>query len=177
MLKAQIWKTCVVLCAGLGVVCPQMALAAPPSGDTSIGAIGANPSITVDVSAREDHLQGQVVSPQGQPRGAVQIVAMRGAEVVASTVTDESGRFELGPISGGEYTIATSEGAIAVRIWAEGTAPPSAQNGLLVVAGDGVMRAQFGVLPFGLSNPWVLASLTAGAIILPIVLDDDASGN
>lgn len=187
MLKTQIWKTCIVCCAGWGVFGPPMALAAPPTDNVPVGTIAANSNIAVDVLAIGGHLQGEVVSPQGQPRQGVQIVARRGNEVVASTWTDASGRFDLSPIRGGEYSIATSEGAIAVRAWSAGTAPPSTQNGLMVVAGDGVMRSQGGqggqggmavALGSVLSNPWVLGTLTAGAVILPLALDNsDASGN
>jgi hypothetical protein len=65
------------------------------------------------------------------------------------------------------------------RVWTVNTAPPVAQPGAMVVAGQDLVRGQASspVLRF-FTNPWVLAGLVGAAIAIPIALsndDDDSS--
>jgi hypothetical protein len=64
------------------------------------------------------------------------------------------------------------------RLWAEQTAPPAANDGVLVVHGDDAVRGNScnpcgGGLLGVLANPWVLAAIVAAAIAIPLALDDD----
>jgi len=60
-------------------------------------------------------------------------------------------------------------------LWAPGTAPPSARDGLLVVSEEPVVRGQdargFGRLRRLVQNPWVISSLVGAAIAIPIAVD------
>ncbi len=67
------------------------------------------------------------------------------------------------------------------RLWAPNTAPPVAQQGVILVVGDDVIRGQHGYSagPFASMAQWVAdhplitASAIGAAIAIPLALDDD----
>jgi hypothetical protein len=162
------------------MVLPQAVLAAPPAPSA--------PDVALEAGGL---MVGQVVDAQGAPRaGAPVVIQQKGVEV-ARTVADGQGRFAFSGVRGGVYHLVTSNGQAMYRCWAEGTAPPVAQQGALLVAGD-VVRGQCGSCGtdpcacggggglFGggwLSNPWVLAAIVATAIAVPIAVSDNDDGS
>jgi hypothetical protein len=121
-------------------------------------------------------LNGQVLDKQGAPQSQTQVAVVKDGQVAATAFTDSSGRFEVGNLSGGIYQIHTAKGFGIYRVWAPRTAPPAAQEGVLIVEGDEVVR---GNVWQHLANPWLLALIVVCAIAIPLAAtadDDDASG-
>jgi len=118
-------------------------------------------------------LQGQVVDPQGVPAAGTRVVLAREGKPLATTQTDDQGRFGFSGLKGGLYQLATAQNGGMYRLWATGTAPPAARADALLVSGDSVVRGamgQGGMLSF-LANPWVLGAIVAAAIAVPLALD------
>ena len=72
----------------------------------------------------------------------------------------------------GVYQVVAAKGHQAYRVWPEKIAPPSAQPGALIVAGNGTVRGQLGMRGFRnlLANPWVVAAIVATAIAVPVAI-------
>lgn len=161
--------------ASFGILVPQLAFGiGPADGRQAV----AHPTAAVSDIALQDNglLQGQVLDMQGAPVKGVPVAVVQQDKLIAAAKTDTNGRFAIAGLSGGVFQVVTAKGGAAYRLWAPNTAPPAAQAGALIVNGDTVVRGGMngGVLGF-LSNPWVLGGIVATAIVLPIVLDDDAS--
>jgi len=121
-------------------------------------------------------LQGQILDTQGTPQGGVEVAAVQHGQALAVTRTDADGRFTMASLRGGVYELQTSTSSEVVRLWAPQTAPPAAQDGLLLVAGNDVVRTQGHGLGF-LANPWVLAGIVAAAIAIPLAVSDSDDGS
>ncbi len=169
--QAAVWLACA------GVVLPQSLFAAP-QGQPQPVAEKSTPVVT-DVALQDGGtLVGQVVDQQGQPIPKTAVVLRQLDQEVASTATDASGQFQVTGLRGGMYQVAAGEGVASYRVWAPRTAPPSAQNSALIVAGSDVIRGQQSKgLVYWLTNPWVLATLVAAAITIPIALNNNDSSS
>ncbi len=83
-------------------------------------------------------------------------------------------------LSGGVCEFQTETNRDVYRLWAPRTAPPAAQQRVLLVSDSKVVLGQnCGGNALGwLANPWVLGGLVAAAIAIPLAVansDDDAS--
>jgi hypothetical protein len=87
-------------------------------------------------------LYGQLVDGEGIPQQAVQVKLRHGQEVVAVAKTDALGRFAIGDLRSGVYEVETVHGSQVYRLWAPRTAPPAAQQRILVVTGNEIVRGQ-----------------------------------
>jgi hypothetical protein len=165
----RVLQSSLVVLASMGVVFPQWAF-----GATTSTREPASPAVR-DVSLQPNgRLQGQVLDSQGAPRAGIPVALVQDSKVVAATQTQADGRFAMQGVKAGVYQLGTANGVSVVRLWAPRMAPPAAQPQALVIDGDTVVRGGMGGGLFGLlTNPWVLAGLTATAIIVPLVLDDD----
>jgi hypothetical protein len=148
----------------LGMLLPAPCVAAVQAGRAA-GPIGA------DVALRPGgFLLGQAVDAQGAPvAGKPVSIRQQGNEVVATT-TDPAGYFLVKGLRGGTYEIAVGESQGVFRLWAAGTAPPSAEEGALVVAGAAPVRGQGGPIGYWLSKPWVIAGGVAAAVAVPVAI-------
>ena len=169
-------KTFAVLLACIGLLAGQMAQAASPL----IRDIALQPGGV---------LRGQVLNEQAVAQREAKIAVVYQGKPLTVTETDGEGRFALAGLEPGIYELHLAEGGGAYRVWAPRTAPPAAQESVLLVANGQVVRgAWFGGGEAGkaaggghfghfgwLANPWVLGGLVALAIALPLALDDDAS--
>jgi hypothetical protein len=59
-----------------------------------------------------------------------------------STTTDAKGQFTFTGLRGGAYTVYTSQQTHTCRAWKDGTAPPSATRGLMIVHGNETVLGQ-----------------------------------
>jgi hypothetical protein len=85
-------------------------------------------------------------------------------EVVASIVTDSEGRFGFRGLATGVYALHTDGVAVGYRLWAEGTAPPSAVSEVMVVSGpEMVVRNQLGG---SVGKPLLLLGLLGAAGVI-----------
>jgi len=162
-------KRCRVL-TGLLVWLAVVGLCAPP---TVLAAVGSKP-VPHDVALLEGGvLVGQVVNEQGVAKAGVPVVLQLQDRSVASPRTDGHGYFAVRGVRAGVYHIASNNGHGAYRLWAPGTAPPTAQRGALVVDGAPVARGQYGGgkgFPALFANPWIVAGVVATAVAVPVAV-------
>jgi len=163
----RVFRGFVVVLACFGLLIPQVAL-------------GANPvagGVAIDVALEGGGvLSGTVVNADGVALVGTPVVLLQNGREIASATTDDQGQFKLTGVRGGVYQIATAAGGGIYRLWAPGTAPPSAEQAALVVAGDDVVRGQFGSGALGLlSNPWVIGGFFAAAIAIPLAVNGSGS--
>jgi hypothetical protein len=139
----------------------------------------AQPLVTDVALARGGVLTGKIVDRQGAPQTGETVRVIHQGQVVGTAQTDAGGEFNVADLRGGVYQVETTQGAGVYRLWAAQTAPPAANDGVLVVHGDDAVRGAScdpcggGGLLGVLANPWVLAGIVAAAIAIPLLLDDD----
>ena len=178
MKRMGIVRRVLVSLAVVGVCLPNAVLAA------GVSANATPPAVDVALSSG-GLLMGQVVDPQGVAAAKVPVSLRERDREIATAVTDNRGYFSVGNLRGGVYQIVAPGGHGTYRLWAPGTAPPAAQQGALVMAGQDLVRGQCykggslpccGALGFWLSNPWVLAGVAATAITVPVVIHNAKGG-
>ena len=138
--------------------------------------LAAAPTTSRDLSLTKDRqLQGQVVNVQGQGVAGleVEISAANGLRRVVKT--DKEGKFSFTKVEGGLYQLAAAGRGGLVRVWRSDLAPPKAHDGALIIQGDEVARGEFLGGNGFFSNPLCLTLLVAGAIAIPLALDNDGS--
>ena len=123
-------------------------------------------------------LLGQVVSVDNAPIVNQDVALLSGTKQLAVAKTDPNGYFAFSGLVNGAYRLQTKDGQLACRVWTKQTAPPSAEQGALVVSGGDTVRGQYGMrsLRNTLANPWVIAAIAIPAIAIPVALaniDDD----
>ena len=152
--------------AVLGFCLPQSAFAVEVTS-------GRMPGV-IDVGLLDGGLLvGQVVDAQGVVLKNVPVSLRRQGQEVAKAQTDDRGYFAVKGLRGGMYQIVAAKGHGMYRLWAPGQAPPSAQKGVLVVAGRDMVRGQGPLganLGFWLSNPFVIGGIVAASIAVPIAV-------
>lgn len=144
------------------VCCPPLASAASPT-DSRLAIL--------DVRLEEGGvLAGQVVDPQGLPKADIPVVLLVDNRQVGASATDGQGRFFFRGLNGGVYQLTTPEGLGMYRVWAPGTAPPSARPAVLVVDGGPVVRGSL------LASPAMIVGLGAASIAVPAVVQNSGGG-
>lgn len=131
----------------------------------------------VDVALGQGNvLKGQFVTVQGVPKAkaAVALQAQDGKTV--NVVTNDKGLFEVKNVRAGLYTVSTGDAQLAYRMWAPNTAPPAANNGVLLVDDGSTVRgaAALGGLG-GLGIGGLIIIGTAIAIGVAAATNNDAS--
>jgi len=128
-----------------------------------------------DIALQENGLlKGQVLDTQGAPVTGAPVAVIQQGKVIAAAKTDINGHFAIAGLKGGVFEVVTEQGGAAYRFWAPRTAPPAAQADALIINGGTAVRGAMGGGAIGfLSNPWVLGLIAAGAIAIPLALDDD----
>jgi hypothetical protein len=114
-----------------------------------------------------------VVDSQGTPAPNVPVSLQTFQnQQVAAVTSDTAGHFAIQGVHGGVYQLITSQGPRIYRLWAPGTAPPSAQQGATLVMGGETVRGAppGGGLKYWLTNPWVIGAAVATAIAVPIAV-------
>jgi hypothetical protein len=165
------WAAALVAC--IGMLTPVSALAEAP--------VAGSP-VVIDVALRDGGtFVGQVVDARGvsQPEQTVTL-AYEGQEVVRMQ-TNEQGVFAAQGLQGGVYRVATAHGVVDARLWAEGTAPPTAKSAAMIVSGQDVISGQgpgCGILSWIQAHPFAATAIVATAVAVPVALasnDDDNS--
>jgi hypothetical protein len=128
-------------------------------------------------------LTGRVLDQQGAPQPGTSVALLARGQKLQETMTDRNGSFTFANLRGGVYQV-VSTGAVGVyRVWMPGTAPPSAQPTVMIIAGEDLVRGQCHPIRqgcaqarFWLSHPAVVAGLVGTAVVVPVLLlncDDD----
>src|SRR5262245_64323306 len=154
--------------ATFGIMLPPSVMAATPVAAEAV----------TDIALRQGGvLVGQVVDPQGVAKAGTPVVIQFADKEVVRTTTDVNGVFAAQGLRGGAYQIKTTEGTTACRLWAADTAPPAARPAALVVAGQDLIRAQFGPVhawkEWCKEHPYIVAGTVVAAIATPLALADD----
>ena len=174
-----IWPIGITL-ACLGMLLPVGVLrGAQPSGQAK--PLGSPPRVRDVALAADGSMRGRVVSLEGIGQGEVVVVGRRAGREVARTTTDNSGYFSLAVPHGGVYEVQAGSVVTLYRLWTARTAPPTAVEVALIVAGQDVLRAQMMPLKYWLVNPYFMAAVAAAAIGIPIAVHnaniDNRSGS
>ena len=160
------------------------------------GAAEATAVRTLDISLQTGGvLSGQVADAAGKAHGGVPVAVFAGGKEIGRSTTDEAGKFQITGLTGGVVTVASAGTQGNCRLWAPGTAPPAAQQGLLVVSPDQIACGQNcgsgvgcgsgvcggghggGLLGIMLDNPLLTAGVIGAAIAIPLALADDDDDN
>lgn len=161
---------------------------------SAIGAVGliapsagaAEPAVTIarssvqpmDVAlSSQKTLHGQVVSAENAPLIGQSVTLSSRGQVVAETITDSRGGFQLPVARGGVYVVSAGDSERVVRTWTGETAPPAAREGVLIVGDGQAVRGQAGSWIASNIIPLGLVGGMAGAIVSQAVGDDTPSGS
>lgn len=87
-------------------------------------------------------LIGQVVDRQGNAKQGVEVGVLQKGQELTRAKTDQLGRFAIKGMRGGSYQLVTADTKLPVRAWTKSVAPPSVNNGALLVEGE-TMRGQY----------------------------------
>ena len=163
-------RVCVVL---IGLTCwmpVQAAVAAAPEMRATEGPAAAAVEVIRDVElGANGRLSGQLLNAEGQPHAGQPILLhQQDGQLVGHTLTDAEGWFHFEQVRGGIYQLVSAEAFQLCRCWVQNTAPPAAEQQVLLVAG-GIERGQ---RPFYhvLANPLFIGALVFGAIAIPIAV-------
>jgi hypothetical protein len=169
LVRSAAWVAAAVL-----VFQPQLLLAEPMSIATD------QPMRVVDVALGHNGvLYGQLLDRQGRqlPITAIQLTNGHNEWV---TYTDAEGNFRVEGLVGSTYQVHAAGQTEIVRMWAEGTAPPKASEGLLLVHDSSVVLGQHCGSPVcgsmicaakhPLANPFILGGIVAAAVAIPVAI-------
>ena len=128
-------------------------------------------------------LTGQLTDVKGVALPTAPVAIFTQGKEVVRVQTDQNGAFAVKGLKGGVYQVASPGHIGTYRLWAPNTAPPSAKNGLMMVANGDLALGQYGgpngpfgaVVNFASKHPVITGLGIATAITLPFVLDDDDS--
>lgn len=124
-------------------------------------------------------LRGSVVDNVGRPMIAAKVQVLHDTQVVASAITDESGRFSVQSLRNGTHVLQTDSGSLVIRIWTKAAAPPTASDNITVVARPNpLVRGQAASTDGMPGNPWFIAGavgVAVGAILIYEDQNDDGS--
>ena len=117
--------------------------------------------------------RGHVVDNSGNPLANCHVVVFHESTPVAKVKTDAAGRFEVSQLRSGMHHVAAGQQFAGFRLWSADTAPPSANDQVLMVAGDPAVRGALDGALFLIGTPEVLALLIGGGIAAAIALDNN----
>lgn len=167
-------RSLVFALTGWGLLAAQVPVMAAAPAEAASNQRAATAEVTDIALAQGGTLRGQVVDGQGIPQAKSNVTVSHKGQKVSTVRTDADGRFAVAGLKGGVYTIATTKGAGAVRLWTAETAPPAAHNQLLVVNGSTVARGQLGG---GIGAGVLMMGALGGIVAGGIISQDNASGS
>ncbi len=123
-----------------------------------------------------------VVNAQGHPMPATQVMLIpAGEDKSIRGTTNVQGRCEFRSLTGGSYSLQTSEGICRCRIWTSRAAPPKAAEQLLIVNDRSVQRGQRPIREMFHSDPILMTAIAVAAIAIPVAIhqsrDDSRPGS
>ena len=159
----------------------QDAFGAPPTASKRTTSAQQVAPIVKDVALGPDGLlHGQIIdAAPGNEENPVEIILYQNQQLVAQVACDAKGRFCSEPIPTGMYTVVVSNHlgigpSVMVRIWAHGTAPPSAVESMVLSRAEyPIYRGQFdwpSIRSVLFRNHWVTAAAIGAAIAIPIAV-------
>ncbi len=174
IMKLNSLKFSVAALSCLGMLLSPTAMVAAPLAAPS-------PTAPSDVALGDGGiLVGQVVDAQGVAVAMARVTLADHKQEIAQVRADQEGKFSVPGLRGGIYRISSRGQYAMYRLWAPHTAPPVAQQGVVLVVGD-VIRGQYGnssgpfasMAQWAADHPLLTAVAIGAAIAIPIALDDD----
>lgn len=169
-----------ILASCLGLLAPwSAAQAAPPEGFSRAANVGLAASVTDISLGPGGRLVGRLASEDGTAQANAPLALLSRGQIVARSQADPQGRFAVDGLGGGLYEIAAPGSRCAVRLWAPGTAPPSAKPDITLTASPLLVRGQYSPGPmvrfieftkYPLANPLVFAGIATTAIAVPVAI-------
>ena len=147
-------------------ICWLVALSTILASQSAVLGAGLNATTksirTDDVSLQADgELRGHILDQQGRPKALTKVVLWQNQRVVGYAKTDITGRFIIRGLKPGAYQIQSEVGGKSVRLWTPQTAPPVAQQAVLLVAGSETARAQIDTAKYG---PAIRGAIAGGLL-------------
>ncbi len=139
-------------------------------------------SMIRDVEISKDGtLYGVVHNAQGQAVAAAPVQLKYHGKAVAATSSNADGRFAITGVRGGAHELMVGSSSSPVRLWANGTAPKTATQGIAVAANEAVVRGQSyetypgatGPSGFGMLDVITVATVGAAAGALVFAIDNN----
>ncbi len=187
-------------CAGM-VMSPIATAATMPVATRAVAQAPRDVALHQGASQQGNVLVGQMLDAQGAAIAGATVSVQTAGKEVARVLTDQAGKFQVTGLKGGVHQVAAAGQQNVYRLWAPQTAPPAAQQGLMLVSSTDVVRGQCdcgtptcgsacggggggGVLGGGVgggignwiaNHPIVTAGAIATAIAVPLALEDDDS--
>ena len=121
-------------------------------------------------------LRGEVWGSQGHAQIATDVVLWRDDEMIARDRTDTDGKFRFRGLRGGRYRITAADSVLPCRAWRQGAAPPGARESILLVANMYSARGQQPINEVFCFNPFLMGTVIAAAIAIPIAVHDSGDG-
>jgi len=122
-------------------------------------------------------LEGTVLDPDGARVADAPVVLLDGSRRLASTETDSDGRFVFGRVRGGVYGVEAAGVVRVCRAWAPNTAPPAANQALLMITEEPLVRGrgplrdcQGRIYTWVSEHPLLTYAGIATAIAVPVVI-------
>jgi hypothetical protein len=116
-------------------------------------------------------LVGQVVNPDGSPVAGVPVSFRQNDKDWVGPKTGPDGVFAVKGLRGGVYQVAAAEGRRTCRVWALGTAPPKAQQQVVLVQGIGnPCEPERPILGFVRAHPLLTTAVVATAVAVPVAI-------
>ena len=134
IMKVNSLKFAAAALSCLGMLLSPTAMAAAPLAAPSDVALGDG-----------GVLVGQVVDAQGMAVALATVTLADHQQEIAKVRADQDGKFSVPGLRGGVYRISSRGQDTMYRLWAPNTAPPIAQQGVILVVGDEVVRGQYGL--------------------------------
>jgi len=122
-------------------------------------------------------LHGELRDAQGKLMPKTDVTLWQQKQLKQRTLSDAQGRFRFTEVRGGIYQIATPEAAITCRAWTAQAAPPHARESLLIVTNIYSARGQQPINEVFCYNPFLMGTIIAAAIAIPIAIHDSGDGN
>lgn len=144
--------------------------------------------VVSDISlTTEDGLMGQVVNAQGKPLANSVVRLHDGENEPVEGATNDRGQFAYRDVPAGVYYLQAGNQVRIIRAWPHKIAPPTAQQGVLLVSSTEAVRGQYcppsGVDGFVqkskrlLTNPFVVAGIIATAVAIPVAIHNADDGS
>ena len=143
----------------------------PPGFDASANEQGPELKVHDVRLDRQGRLRVVVVDAQGHGLPDAEItLTQTGKEKGIRGRTNAQGRFVFPSLTGGSYSLQTSEGVCLCRIWTAKAAPPKAASQLLIVNDPVVHRGQRPIREMFHSDPILMTAVAVAAIAIPIAI-------
>ncbi len=123
-------------------------------------------------------VHGTVLNTEGQPVSGVAVNILHHEATVATTVSNEDGKFAMKGLRNGAHIIEVGAKQQAVRLWGSNTAPPAAIENVAIVVNEEAVRGQMlggtgGLLRSNIGGIVLIGAATA--ITLGTTLDNNAA--